>query len=141
MDDLIEFLQARLNEDQTAAEGASNKGHAEWHTVFGQTGDYEVEDDAGRPVTGELVEWTSQAVHIARHDPARELAEVAAKRAVVERHSSSDFQYVGDDGGGVSEYAGEPTCDYCNRPWPCPDLLDVGLPFASHPDYREEWRP
>jgi hypothetical protein len=58
MDDLIAFLQARLDEDERSA-------HA-W-LPFGNP------DAAARD-------------HIARHDPGRVLAEVAAKRAILDLH-------------------------------------------------------
>jgi hypothetical protein len=25
--------------------------------------------------------------------------------------------------------------------WPCDTVLALALPYADHPDYREEWRP
>jgi hypothetical protein len=60
------------------------------------------------------------------HDPARVLAECEAKRRIVElvgRPSSDDEWFMGRA-----------------------DALDevlsyLALPYADHPDYREEWRP
>jgi hypothetical protein len=72
--------------------------------------------------------------------PERVLAECDAKRRIVERHRHFDFAYVGDTGG-MSEYATQPTCDYCHQPWPCPDLRDAGASYVGRPGYRDEWRP
>ncbi|MFE2095118.1 DUF6221 family protein [Streptomyces sp. NPDC059460] len=31
-------------------------------------------------------------------------------------------------------------CQYDGEDWPCPDLLDLALPYTDHPDHREQWR-
>lgn len=54
--------------------------------------------------------------HFARHDPARVLAECEAKRRIVEWYSGSD-------------------------PDDQPVVKLLALPYAGHPDHREEWRP
>jgi hypothetical protein len=60
--------------------------------------------------------------HIARWDPARVLAECEAKRRIVELHGCYHSCRS-------SDYAGD-----------CPTMDLVALPYASHPEYREEWR-
>jgi hypothetical protein len=57
------------------------------------------------------------AAHIARHDPARVLAECEAKRRIVEMHAYQEEHFTPDE------------------------LRALALPYADHPDYREEWRP
>lgn len=47
----------------------------------------------------------------------------AALLAVVERHGTYDFPADQDDGPG--DYTWTPHCDYCWKPWPCPDLADI----------------
>lgn len=69
--------------------------------------------DAGEP------DWQ----HIARWDPARVLVECDAKRRIVELHPEH----------GWSHCEGESL--------PCPTLRLLALPYAEHPDYREEWKP
>lgn len=59
--------------------------------------------------------------HQCRHDPARMLAEVEAKRRVVDRYAW--LREHGDTG---------------DAAWVLPLL---GLPYADHPDYRPAWRP
>jgi hypothetical protein len=82
-------------------------------------------------------------------DPTIELAEVDAKRRIVDRHT----QKVGTN-------VTRGTCAECGgsdwkpvnadgllepfpwvMPWPCPTLRLLALPFAGHPGYREEWKP
>jgi hypothetical protein len=70
--------------------------------------------------------------------PARVLADIAAKRRILARHSSFDFPADEDDGPG--DYAWTPSCDHCHQPWPCPDLLDLAAPFADRRGFRPEWR-
>ena len=128
---LTEFLLARIAEDEAVAQKA---GGDEWEyaaccgamqiqtvRVDGTLGyeqhraitrDYEglsdsVEEDAGP--------------HVARHDPARVLAECKAKRRIVERYAF--LAEYGDDG---------------DARWVLPLLA---LPYADHPDFQEEWRP
>jgi hypothetical protein len=62
----------------------------------------------------------ANAAHIARWDPARVLAECEAKRLLLQREPCDDTG-VGDD--------------------PCHHLRALAVPYADHPDYREEWRP
>lgn len=91
-------------------------------------------DDCGTYVSHAFAEGD----HIARHDPARVLAECEAKRRIVEEHS---------DGG--KDWDGQRFVHWCRRcagrrghePWPCPTLRALALPYADHPDYRQEWRP
>lgn len=57
--------------------------------------------------------------HIARHDPKRTLAEVKCKRRILAEVPCTD---LGRDG-------------YCRT------AKLLALPYADHPDYRDEWRP
>jgi hypothetical protein len=73
--------------------------------------------------------------HIARHDPARVLAEVAAKRRLM-NHAIYMTQWTDEHQAGVSEHeirmmriAGEHV------------LRLVASPYADHPDYRHGWFP
>jgi hypothetical protein len=64
------------------------------------------------------------AAHIARHDPARVLADVEAKRAIVAEHACGDE----DDKPPGFE------CDHCPRV-----LRLLAQPYRDHEDWREEW--
>ena len=138
MSDLIEFLRARLNEDERAAVWAMQgpwrlhriPADSAWQ-ITGTSGTHSV---ARIPDSGQN-EGTVR--HIALHDPARVLREVEAKRAIVERHQLGSWHsHVLD--------ADVKTCRACGTPdedWPCPDLRLLALPYSDHPDYREDWRP
>ncbi len=107
MHDLTAFLRARLDEDERVARAAVDF-------------DYGVRDwaDDGDPVNA----------HIARHDPARVLREVEAKRRLLEQ-----FRLRGDSVRAVVRPVTGGVWD---------DLLRLlALPYDGHPDYREEWRP
>ena len=138
---ITEFLDARIAEDEAVARAAvdSERPGAHWQWVTGQTdtpvapGDLEEAQEYQPTISLRSVEEFPSSAgmlpafpigyaeevdpgageHIARHDPARVLAECAAKRALLD----IDFQ--------TSE------------------LLDNHRVMASiykgHPDYREEW--
>ncbi|AMM12338.1 DUF6221 family protein [Streptomyces albidoflavus] len=117
--DLIAFLRARLDEDEAVARAAtagpwveSGVGDHGWGVSFSAPGSGVEADDSSQ--------GRADAAHIARHDPARVLAEVEAKRQIVERYAW--LCEHGDTGGA----------------WVLPLLA---LPYADHPDYRDAWRP
>lgn len=78
---LLEFLQARLTEDELTALAAVDgsptwRSSLDYRDVKDDLGHYVVEADPLRPSLG-------QAAHIARHSPARVLADVQAARAAI----------------------------------------------------------
>lgn len=122
---ITEFLNARYDEDEQVARAAT-PGH--WgpsgHSVL-------TSDDI------EFIEASrTDSVHIARHDPARALREITAKRALLRAHP-------------FEPYADEPSegfCAECQRGgsagvWPCPTVRIMSAVYADHPDYRQEWKP
>ncbi|WP_346266116.1 DUF6221 family protein, partial [Glycomyces rutgersensis] len=88
MTDLIDFLNARLAEDEAVAQAATP---GPWNDDGGciSNADYQITDyGAYTKADGEPEEWEPQrqradSAHIARHDPARVLREVTAKRAII----------------------------------------------------------
>lgn len=107
--DVVRFLLARLDEDEHEAQAAV------------------------RYWAGVRVESATPAedAHIARHNPARVLAEVAAKRAIIrgfltEDDKSPPWQSWGED----SEFSAVM--------W---SIQHLAIPYADHPDYRQEWQP
>ena len=66
----------------------------------------------------------------------RARADIDAKRRILDLH---DIRRE------VDEFEGRATvitwCATCNQPGYCPTLRLLALPYAGHPDYREEWRP
>jgi hypothetical protein len=109
--DLVAFLNARLDEDEAAARAAAG---APWLPDIGTD---------------------AVAEHIARHDPARVLREIAAKRAIV------DF-YVEPPNGfltGIAEAVGDSEGGSGRTPRPLTVIeavaLDLADVWSDHPDY------
>ncbi|MFJ5888094.1 DUF6221 family protein [Streptomyces californicus] len=161
MDDLVQFLHARLDEDTTAAQTAASKAgggtwaagteHGKpWVSGLPAPGGYVVplliEFGYGNPDDYE------RAVHIARHDPARALREVEAKRRLLNDHPIQRETYPrpasGDKevGGphfpfGCATCHAEPDTGEVHGFGYCLTWKALTLPYADHPDYRDTWRP
>jgi hypothetical protein len=144
--DLVAFLRARLDEDEQAARDASpapwiTKTGQPWladHIVFGQS---KYMPDRISQVCDLTAGQTraADAAHIIRHDPARVLAEVDAKRRITDEHPNVND---GDCGTCITPRWGYPTHGGASAAvWPCQTLRLLALPYADHSDYREEWRP
>lgn len=139
MSGLVEFLLARIAEDEAAAHAASPGG---WRygdvesvaggTLYDETRTiaslvYEQPEDHDGTVVRHLLtpEADANGRHIARHDPARVLAECEAKRRIVKLawHHFGDEDYAAG-----MEHAKEEA------------LRILAAVHATHPDYRDEWR-
>lgn len=147
MNDLTEFLTARLNEDEAAATAAAgcDGGDLAWfdsrvvvsgdHTIRTREGNRPAcrirrDDVVGR--WGQTMDPDAAAAHIARHDPARVLREVEAKRAILARHAPNPEH---------SAFCGRCNDGLLEQHWPCPDVLDIAAIYSDHPGYRQEWKP
>lgn len=146
MPDLIEFLRARLDEDEAAAKAAdlgahrgaaSHGGHwyarvSPYDTLPGQAERWFVEDGfeeaVARRVDAEAGDARGQAQHIARWDPARALAEVAARRAIVDYAQTCEQQWQLHVGEAYS------TAEYAATHRTVRYLATV---YAEHPDYAK----
>ncbi|WP_098010476.1 DUF6221 family protein [Streptomyces sp. sk226] len=140
MDDLVQFLRDRLAEDEQAARAATwdewDSAHWTAHHRARYDGRWVIVDHAEEGVT-ELTPHAADdagvAQHIARHDPARVLREVEAKRRLLtdyeENAADLDAQHA-------------PDMDCVGRA----DGLETALQhlataYADRPDYRDAWRP
>lgn len=135
VDDLVAFLRARLDEDERLARAVtSRQPYDEWDAV-GASGDddpalshwgvTEIASAARNPGARDI------ARHIARHDPARVLADVESKRRIIEvMVSQLKIADILPPEHGPQARA---------RAYAVLQLL--AHPFASHPDHREEYRP
>jgi hypothetical protein len=83
MDDLIAFLNARLDEDEAAAKQAAGGIHGRRENYKAIVADAADPDNWAIVDLSPLAEDEYLGTHIARHDPARVLREVAAKRAIL----------------------------------------------------------
>lgn len=133
-----EFIEARLVEDKAAAMAARPGPWQADRGSFGPViGDgYLMIGDSCYPSYDDIpVEDTA---HIARHDPARVLRQVAALQAIAGRRAGEHRER--------RPFGHCETCrDYDNHreydpvPWPCPTVRAVASIWADHPDYRAEW--
>ena len=149
--DLATFLRARLDEDDQVAKrsieysgmhlnGGSATHLGIWNVEDRSTGTFVVVQDQWNR-TAEVVPTYGgmHTDHIARHDPARVLAEIAAKRQILDEHFNVNEGSCGtcvEGKWGYPTHGGSLPQDY-----PCPTLRLLALPYADHPDYRDEWRP
>lgn len=160
MGSLVEFLRARLDEDERAARLIAEFYPPPWEVsdrgwmarVVADDPFWEVirlegwpgqPDGPGAPDLAEII------AHIARHDPARVLAEVEAKRRIIAEHYAALL-----DGSNPIQ-----ACRQCSdrrpdsdplshsdrwlrlEPAPCLTVRLLALQYAGHADYRKEWRP
>lgn len=142
MTDMADFLTACLDEDQRVALDAP--GGAPWEP---QTEAWPEAPEArvwGESAVGRRIEIAETigvhaAAHIARHDPDRVLREIATKRRVLARHAPHGSGHCWNCVLDVSVEYGSPVVTYA--PYPCPDLLDLALPYADRPGYKPAWSP
>ncbi|MGW7087489.1 DUF6221 family protein [Streptomyces sp. NPDC054871] len=127
---LADFNDVRLNEDEQTARAATP---GPWHA---QDGGVAADDDEQWPVGAtESVRDREDRVHIARHDPARVLLEVAAKRTLI-----ANWRKL------VMAIDAESDPEKRERLALTRHGLDqVAFQLAAvhdqHPDYQEGWRP
>lgn len=141
--DLVQWLTAQLDEDERIARAATSgpwsvndESYAEWIIAADGT-----EVVAGGRWGGEasVFESTEDALHIAEHDPARELREIDAKRRLLDEHQDVNG---GSCGTCVDGQWGYPTHGGSSpQRFPCRTLRLLGLPYADRPGFQESWRP
>jgi hypothetical protein len=132
---LTEFLLARITEDEAAAQDCVDSGA--WSAFRHEEGLewWVTSANFGHVVTTGYVgnkDSRPNAEHIARHDPARVLAEAAAKRAIVDefvkrRDAPPESMDVAPEVAKISALK-----------FACRALAAV---YNDHPDYRQEWKP
>lgn len=136
---ITDFLLARIAEDEAAARAAEASAVSPWTDER----DEDVIDAGGSSLMDYADLRRGTPAHIARHDPARVLAECAALRAVVELHRPWATGYPEI----TACFSCGPMFDEKFRAeaygegWPCLTLRALAAVYADHPDYREEWRP
>lgn len=137
---LLEFLEARLAEDEAIARAVEDRS-APWDGQWKSDGpdalrtynDWVLFHGNGRPLAPGLVD------HVARHDPVRVLAEVEAKRDLIDL-------VLGYEAGIDGEFGCCHKADAIAE-GECPEnLVDdieglrmLAAPYAGHVDYLPEW--
>lgn len=130
MSELTEFLEARIADDESAAQMASGPI---WRLGHRDDGYFFV---AAESMAIASAPRTEDRAHIARHDPARVLAECQAKRRIVELHMP-DHECTDGSTNYPGVFAGDPALGMTV----CPTLVALASVYAGHDDYRREWRP
>ncbi|MGQ5576738.1 DUF6221 family protein [Streptomyces sp. ECR3.8] len=137
MDELVRWLGVQLDEDERISRAATPgpwRDEGGYVTDVGPDGLPRVQVTDHGTQDGEPEEDDPQgradSAHIARHDPARVLREIDAKRQLLARYeelraASKEQGLIGDV---TEEYQ-----DFLLR------LL--ALPYADRPGYKESWRP
>jgi hypothetical protein len=144
VDAIRAYLVARIDEDEQAAqsalwagyEPAGLSGHERWRTFHRSYDDrWVVEDDYNEGVAevrAQAADSEGVARYVVRHEPARSLREVRAKRRRLERHTAF-----------IRSASGLPYCNHCSQDsygedWPCGDLVDDAQSWADRDDFPEE---
>ena len=132
MADLAAFLAARLDEDEAVAKTGSEPAWRSDGPYLGW-------------VAGGIAaqfKWNTDAAHAARHDPARVLREVAAKRAILGRwrdlHPVAD-SLMQEQQHGV--YAGDGEYTLGAYAALTETLRGLAAVYSDHPDYNPAWGP
>jgi hypothetical protein len=134
-DDLVEFLRARLLEDELAAAGTLPpalqigrlRGKPVLHWKITESGRGVIDKDGGTLRARDI--FPAEAAHAIRHDPARVLAEVEAKRQIVDLAAGMLAAAKGDSE--VDHYGGLSAAEET--------LLLLARPFRDHPDFNPAW--
>lgn len=131
---LIAFVKARLDEDEAAATAGARRLGMPWHAEPqpGTPGGLVIDELGLVATTG----GRYAAEHIARHDPARVLREVAAKRRVLAAYADCvDASEVFREKLGTGTHMAAAAESYANViRW------DAAV-WSDHPAYRAEWAP
>jgi hypothetical protein len=123
---LDQFLLARIAEDKRfATDAAGANGREDWVPA-------DVPGNCG--LAGAAAEL------VARYDPARVLAECAAKRKLVMacRDVRPDLAFLGARPSGMADFPLSPNGPHQLAAF---TLAVLAMPYADHPEYRAEWRP
>ena len=151
LDGLAAFLKARLGEDEAGAKLAAREGGT-WTQGDPGQGSCAITSLGGTVVYDEGSPDEYQAAHIARHDPARVLREVEAKRVRLALYLDAKDTLATalrkappeDDPATAHSYVRERiNVNQASGRFAALEMsvrLDA-MVFSDHPDYRAEWKP
>ena len=141
MSEIVEFLLARLAEDEQSAQSAT-PGPWDLNMIqpdMGGNHQYGLRSATtagpiGAVSAGAFRMRGADARHIARHDPARVLAEVEAKRRIVALVQDAQERY---DQERTSGYGDGSDLEWLTKLEALEPILNLlALPYADHADYR-----
>ncbi|MFE7128935.1 DUF6221 family protein [Streptomyces sp. NPDC057617] len=155
MDDVVDFLRARLDDDERVARAATPgpwRLDSTIHAELLNAGDGTTVIGGGRwGGEASVFESTEDAIHIAEWDPSRVLREIDAKRRIVDIYADALEERAAlrarmrevihsdsDEFGRLHQQESE-LIEAAERAAPVVRLL--AMPYGDRPGYREEWRP
>ena len=131
--ELSSFIRARLDDDEAAAKAAGlrakspwDKGDAAGSPLPSAVSMFDASDESFAVIRGSYV-----AGHVMRHDPARVLREVEAKRAIVAAYSEHADLDIADP---------EPEYAYGHAAGLGFAVRQAAAVYSDHPDYQPEWK-
>lgn len=138
---LLAWLEEQIDADERIAREATP---GPWLALDSGVVSYDDPDDeSGQGVWPVDVAQSSRdrqdRTHIACWDPKRALAECAAKRRVLDRHTPNVAR--GIVRGVRLADSGKYGCSCCGRLWPCPDVLDVAVVYQDRDGWHDGWTP
>ena len=134
---IAEFLTARLDEDEAAAVALCGGRTGRWHAYL-EGGDDGWAFEAEGGGLGAIVEDEGLAYYIARHDPARVLREVAAKRQLLEWCAAVTEHFDWATLNQPGSLLHDPNARATNTATLA--MQAMATPYADHPDYQEGWK-
>lgn len=131
--DLVAWLRTQLDEDERLAAAAAPNAWTVDQFTNQMGGEFLVIADYAQGAPAFALRDKSTAEHIATHDPARVLAEVQSKRAILARYE--DCERRTEDAEYSRIEALEQIREYEDFVLPA-----LALPYVDRPGFQEEWR-
>lgn len=154
MDELVGWLRGVLADDEKAAKATRpadlDETTGTWLSYehppgrfdepglkVAMVGCVEVQDEVewGVATVGQWDGAEAVAVHIARYDPAQVLADIEAKKTVLDLHDHSGVRWTGFPRADRQESY----CVHDQQAAPCPTVLALASAYRNRPGWNPEW--
>jgi hypothetical protein len=141
-DELIAFLRARLDDEERLAKAALWAGDERWQVLPGQEQPFRrpwqvidaTYEEGLIQVRAHAADDEGVSRFIAHNDPVRRLAEVEAKRRILDRYEHLRQPSPDADSTAMGRW-GVLMNEYDLRILPA-----LAQPYATHPEFRPEWK-
>jgi Family of unknown function (DUF6221) len=134
---LTAWLRLQIDEDERIAHYARASEFSPdgggWHIIDALNGDKSIEDEASMGIAHRLD--LGSAAHIALHDPARALAECAAKRNILD-HNAEIHRIIDEEVGDHARPSYVLAAGASDRV-----VMFMAAVYSGRDGYREEWKP
>lgn len=149
--DIADFIRARLDEDEAVAKAATPgpwEPERPWLSdvvtskLLGRIADFSSARVLNRDEGGYRPQSIPDARHVAHWDPARVLAETAAKRGILDAIDAAEKEWAEAQ---AAARPGPASFDLARARSLERELAEIVLrqlaaPYADHPDYDPAWR-